>query len=257
MKRLISGILIFLIVPPILFAKGIYLSIFLLLCSLIGAYEFISVRNSKLNIPLYIILTIYNLLVFFLPERQYGLTLLFIIVLFLLSMFFEEITFVDISSVLTIGVLLSSAIQTVLRLSNDNYYLFNIIFIITTTYLCDIGAFIVGKSIGKNKLIPRVSPNKTIEGAVGGWLFGFLGGILVFCSGKLLVYNDIYFGFYIFMAATLPIVSQIGDLSFSLIKRNYNVKDFGSLIPGHGGILDRIDSIIFTLIYFISIYTFK
>ena len=100
----------------------------------------------------------------------------------------------------------------------------------------------------KRKLLPSVSPKKTVAGSVG----GFLGNIiLITIIGAVLIYSDTYTGMalyhYIILGALIGIVAQVGDLVASAIKRYAGVKDFGKIIPGHGGILDRIDSYIFTV----------
>ena len=115
------------------------------------------------------------------------------------------------------------------------------LFIVWST---DIGAYFVGKSIGKRKLIPDVSPNKTVEGSIGGILSAVVVAILMFIFYK----NDLpQIGFVKLVLFTIvfSIVGQIGDLVESSIKRHYGVKDSGKLLPGHGGVLDRFDNLIF------------
>lgn len=112
------------------------------------------------------------------------------------------------------------------------------------TFSSDSGAYFAGVYLGKHKLIPNVSPNKTIEGSIGGFvlciaaalLYGFILSRLGFAVSYLLL---VVYGFFGSLAC------QIGDLAFSAIKRSCGVKDFGSLIPGHGGVLDRFDSMFF------------
>lgn len=121
--------------------------------------------------------------------------------------------------------------------------------IIIATYVCDSAAYFTGYFMGKHKLNPRISPKKTVEGSIGGWLFGAL------CS-FLFAYTYIEgmeLWAMIASAALLPFSGQIGDLAFSAIKRCYEVKDFSNLLPGHGGILDRLDSLIFNFICFYMI----
>jgi phosphatidate cytidylyltransferase len=107
----------------------------------------------------------------------------------------------------------------------------------------DTGAYAVGKSVGRHKLIPAISPGKTIEGSIGGLFFGILGGIAIkyaFLSKVIALHNVIILGLL------LGIIGQISDLGESLLKRNAKQKDSGNLIPGHGGILDRCDSMMLT-----------
>ena len=127
-----------------------------------------------------------------------------------------------------------------------------------SSWICDTCAYLVGVTIGKHKLAPKLSPNKSIEGSVGGIVGAALLGAL---------YGFVFRG-YLSEAFLNPLVgcaivcgigaviSQIGDLAASGIKRNYSVKDYGHLIPGHGGITDRFDSVIFVApaIYFLTIF---
>lgn len=255
-KRIISSILILLIVVPVLYYKGIYLTVFLALCTLISTYEFIAIRKKSLNSILYFSIVLFNVLLFYLPQHQVGLILILLLSLFSLSILSSDISFTDITSCFTLGVLIAFTIKSLLKIYSVNNDYFHIVFVILATYCCDIGAYFIGIRFGKHKLIERVSPKKTIEGAIGGWFFGMLSSLLCLFVYHYYIFNLEYLWFYFLMALTIPIIAQIGDLSFSLVKRNYNVKDFGSLIPGHGGLLDRIDSIIFTLIYFVSMLEF-
>ena len=129
-----------------------------------------------------------------------------------------------------------------------NYDLSYIIYLLLITTITDTFALLTGKLVGKHKLCPKISPNKTIE--------GFLGGVLMGCFVATAYYNTVISSsvslvLVIFLTLLLCVVGQIGDLAFSSIKRYYDVKDFSNLIPGHGGILDRFDSLIFVTLAFI------
>ena len=116
----------------------------------------------------------------------------------------------------------------------------------------DTCAYCVGKLCGKHKLPSKLSPNKTIEGCVGGIvgaaLIGFLFALAFFTK------NTEYWWKFAAIGGVSSVISQIGDLTASAIKRNHDIKDYGKLIPGHGGILDRFDSVIFTapVIYYLA-----
>lgn len=118
--------------------------------------------------------------------------------------------------------------------------------IIIATYCCDTAAYFSGRFFGKHKLNERISPKKTIEGSIGGWM---LGAICSFAFAYFFIPEMILWEM---LAASLilPISGQIGDLAFSAIKRCYGIKDFSNLLPGHGGVLDRLDSLIFNFICF-------
>jgi phosphatidate cytidylyltransferase len=107
--------------------------------------------------------------------------------------------------------------------------------------LTDTGAYYVGRSLGRHKLAPRISPGKTIEGAVGGFLVAMVTGVLC----KMIFFHEIPVTHAIALGAAIGLVGQIGDLAESMLKRGAGVKDSGNLLPGHGGMLDRIDSILF------------
>lgn len=109
----------------------------------------------------------------------------------------------------------------------------------------DTFALFAGMAFGKHKLAPLVSPKKTKEGSVGGFLGSIVGMLLLKWIGEVLTGIIISYGTVILMGIVGSFFGQLGDLAFSVIKREYGVKDYGKLLPGHGGILDRFDSVIF------------
>lgn len=128
--------------------------------------------------------------------------------------------------------------------------------IFISSWMCDTSAYAVGMLIGKHKMAPRLSPKKSVEGGIG----GIVGAALLGCLyGWILKNMGIMVGkssfVYPLLAGAGGMISQIGDLAASAIKRNYDIKDYGHLIPGHGGILDRFDSVIFTapIIYYLAV----
>lgn len=118
-----------------------------------------------------------------------------------------------------------------------------ILWIFIANFMTDTGAYFVGSYFGKHKLNERLSPKKTIEGALGGWAISFVLSILF---GLYFFNGELSRNFIIVGSLLIPVTAQVGDFFFSSIKRVYKVKDFGSLFPGHGGMLDRIDSLIFS-----------
>lgn len=153
----------------------------------------------------------------------------------------EEMTFIFLMMVILI--LAIDAVNNIMKLPMTVF-----IYIIIATYATDTFAYLGGSLFGKHKLIERISPNKTVEGAVIGTVASVIISLL-FAH----FYVDLDFNIILISSILMPIVAQIGDLSFSLIKRTFNIKDYGFLLPGHGGILDRIDSILFTLLVFNAI----
>ena len=117
----------------------------------------------------------------------------------------------------------------------------------------DIGAYLIGSRFGKTPLLPRISPRKSVEGAVGGLLFSVAAGVICGMLFKL----PLAFTHLLFLGASLGILAQLGDLSESLVKRDCQVKDSGNFFPGMGGILDVVDSLIFTAPVFYFYLTFN
>jgi len=115
-----------------------------------------------------------------------------------------------------------------------------IFFLFLVTWATDTGAYVVGSLIGRHKLYPKISPKKSVEGALGGLAFSV--GIAVAC--KYTFYTVLTLHDALVLGVILGIVGQVGDLAESMIKRSARVKDSGGLIPGHGGMLDRIDSLL-------------
>ncbi len=134
------------------------------------------------------------------------------------------------------------------------------IVIVISAWISDTCAFFVGVCIGKHKIFPVLSPKKSLEGCIGGvlgsGLFGSLYGLLLNKFGVCGTKYILYFGIMCMLGS---IVGQIGDLAASGIKRNYEIKDYGKLIPGHGGVMDRFDSMILIspLVYYICYYLLK
>lgn len=127
---------------------------------------------------------------------------------------------------------------------------FHVWLIFLCSWGCDTCAYCVGVLIGKHKMAPVLSPKKSIEGAVGGVAGAVLLGVIYafFTKGGMVEYGII--------CGVGALISMVGDLAASAIKRNQGIKDYGKLIPGHGGILDRFDSVIFTapVIYYLSLF---
>ncbi len=174
----------------------------------------------------------------------------------------ENLVFHDLAHALTITTLCTLGIWSMVYLFDQTKNIVGIFYVVTalaTPWLSDAAAYFGGSLFGKRKLCPKISPKKTVEGAVSGVVIGTLLSLLVgvifeaffFENGETV--NYIYLAVFSFLGALSSIV---GDLSFSLIKRSCGVKDYGSLMPGHGGMLDRFDSVIFTapVLFIVNMY---
>ena len=135
---------------------------------------------------------------------------------------------------------------------------FYFVTIFALPWMCDAGGFFVGATLGKHKLCPKVSPKKTIEGVIGGIVFCVISAIVIGLLFQYLFMTELRFNFLalILLGVADAIISVLGDLSFSLVKRSLDIKDYSSIFPGHGGMLDRFDSLIFTAPVMMAIDSF-
>jgi len=145
----------------------------------------------------------------------------------------------SVGGVLYIG-WLGSHLVLLRQLDNGQDWVYLAVF---ATFANDTSAYFVGRAIGRTKLVPRISPGKTVEGSLGAILFAALG--LVLLNWALGLRVDVWP--LIPLAVLVPVAAQLGDLAESLIKRGAGVKDAGVLVPGHGGVLDRLDSVLFVV----------
>lgn len=249
--RTISGALGLLVLLFIVYKGGLYLSLSVLLLSIIGILEFNSaMRNINLKPNNYV--GVLSSVMFFLLGIIPSLTIDFVITAITLMLLIYFL-FSKSSSIANIGVSLFGILYI-------PFLLFHIIYLDGTKYIwlvfiiafgTDTFAYFAGNLFGKNKLCPKISPNKTIEGSIG----GIVGSLLL--SILFSIYTDINPLWKVAILSIITsIVSQIGDLVASKIKRETRIKDFGDIIPGHGGIIDRFDSIILTapVIYYLVRY---
>jgi phosphatidate cytidylyltransferase len=169
-----------------------------------------------------------------------------------------EIKFLQAAELITWTLYIMIGIMSIalLRRQGDaGVYLYGLIFI--GAWMTDTGAYFVGVLFGKHKLIPKVSPKKTIEGAFGGILGCIVGFVLYGFIIQSICDVQVNYVAMVVLATVIAVVSQFGDLVASYIKREREIKDFGFIFPGHGGVLDRFDSIIAVAptIYFITYFT--
>lgn len=250
--RLFTGICL-LIAAFICVSNGgwLLLSISMLL-SLIGTFEMIRVfklERSVVGYLAYISVFCFYLSTYFFGDKYHLLLFAFSIMLMMGAYVFTfpKYNFEDMTKAyfifIYVGVLLSFLFQT-RELRYGRYFVW-LIFI--SSWGSDTFAYVFGITFGKHKLAPVVSPNKSVEGSLGG-IFGsaVLGYVFGYFFGSHMseVHNP---AFVCAVASAIgSVISQIGDLAASAIKRNYQVKDFGDFFPGHGGVIDRFDSMLFT-----------
>lgn len=261
-KRVVSAIVMVLIFVPFLIMGGIPFTILMAVLGVLGLYELLKIRGDvKKKFPVVMRLLAYLMVIFLIVNNANSIDLQYdldyrlvslIIFLFLAPMVFinnskkynlNDALFL-VGSVVFIG--LSFNLLTVIRNFNIAYIIY--LFLITT--MTDTFALFTGMFIGKHKLAPEISPKKTIEGAVGGAIMGTLIATAFYTT---VISSSVPLVFLLLITLVLTVVGQIGDLAFSAIKRYYGQKDFSDLIPGHGGILDRFDSLVFVVLAFILV----
>lgn len=253
LKRVVSAIIGLPLLLIVVYRGGLPLLASIIIVALIGLKEFYNACKKKSLSPVenlgYIGSVILILIINFYSNLSYVFLLFFALILILNGIQIRSTKYNFLDSALTLyGVLyISLLLSSVLLISKEpNNIAIWLVFI--TAWGTDTFAYFSGYFFGKRKLCPTISPKKTIEGSIG----GILGSTLL----------SIIFGYFFLkdhlIAVALigvlgSIVAQLGDLSASLIKRYTGIKDFGNLMPGHGGVLDRFDSILFTAptIYFI------
>lgn len=177
-----------------------------------------------------------------------GICLAVSIPLFVLTMLFQPKLHLKGSwAFVMLGVLVCTQLRSMIDVRALPGGLHLLLICITECYATDVAAYLVGSRYGKRKLLPRVSPNKTVLGSLAG-MGAALGFCLLYGLGLRLFGNfQVRFGYLAVYAVAANVLAQFGDLSMSVVKRITGIKDYGNLIPGHGGLLDRFDSLIFVL----------
>lgn len=157
----------------------------------------------------------------------------------------DELTFPDLCAVAVSGLVIPLALSCLLRLRMLDYGAGLVLIPLVSAFMSDALALFGGMLLGKTKLAPRVSPKKTREGAVSGLVGGMVGMILYRIFFFLCTEVQLHLGWCVLLGLVGAVLGQLGDLSFSCVKRQCGIKDYGRLLPGHGGVLDRFDSVIF------------
>ena len=260
--RLLSGIVLVLIALALIITGGNVLLAGLTIVSLIGIFEIYRVfhiEKSLAGIVGYIAVLVYyaNVLWNFIPDIMLfvlaALIVFMAVYVFSFPKYKADQIFAGFFGVFYVAVMLSCVYHT--RMLDAGAYIVWLIFL--CSWGCDTCAYCVGVLIGKHKMAPNLSPKKSVEGAVGGVLGAALLTLLYgFVFQKQMDLSTEYIFILAGISAIGALISMVGDLAASAIKRNYDIKDYGKLIPGHGGILDRFDSVIFTapIIYYLAMY---
>ncbi|MEG0074643.1 MAG: phosphatidate cytidylyltransferase [Eubacterium sp.] len=261
-KRVMTAVVGLPILFALLYLGGYFLFTACLVLSAIGLFEFSNAMNRrlehKINFTFMVILS--TIILISMKFDYYSLMPTFMIVL--ITVFCFEILngktdiyrgMASVFGLIYIPVMFGYLLLFE-NIKSGVYYLW-MVFIIA--FATDTAAYFVGRAIGKRKLAPKISPKKTIAGAIAGIITA---AVMMILYGLILKFGfQIELPFYYYAVAGFigSIAGQCGDLTASMIKRKMEIKDFGRCLPGHGGILDRFDSILFIipLIYIFAIYT--
>lgn len=246
-KRIFSGIVYILIfISAILYAKESYIAL-ITLFGFLCIWEFSKMTALK-SYAAYIF---FPILLFLLIKKQESYATTGILIITILSSLYliyqlyakKEIKFSNDRSKLGVTiryVIFSMCFLILLPFYENSFHPYLMISILSIIWVNDSFAFLIGKNFGKNKLFPSVSPKKTIEGLLGGLVFSLLAGLLI---SK---YNlDFSMVNWLTISVIVSLIGTVGDLVESKFKRQANIKDSGNIMPGHGGILDRLDSLLF------------
>lgn len=258
LKRTITAFFIILItVPACLFSHTIVWPIFVSLLSFCAVYEMLGCvgtrRNIAVAVPALLAAAVFPFAVRLTDSAKDVLCLFligmigYLVYLFALSVFSHgKMALEDVFATFTTVFYIIASFGALVLLRDREFGLYLLILTMYGPWISDVFAYFCGRLFGRHKLIPDVSPNKTVEGAIGGVVFCSLaamlyGFILTVVIGEIASVN---YGALALIGALIAVISQIGDLIMSHIKRKYGIKDYGFVLPGHGGILDRFDSVL-------------
>ena len=269
-KRIVAGVAAALFgITIIVFRDTPAMSVVIAILTVLAAREIEKVIGIKNKAIYFISLAFSGLVPLFYEYRaELGLEMIstpvimavYCIVIFTLMLTdFENTKFEQVASVIIATTLVPWAFSTLIFLNDmsetypgkfDRHHdLFFILFGLFAAWLTDTFAYFTGRFLGKHKMCPNISPKKTVEGAVGGVIGGVLSCVILF-----LIFDKYYFTLHTFgivwviiVSAVLSVIGMCGDLTASVVKRNFGVKDFGNILPGHGGVMDRFDSGLFVL----------
>ena len=259
LKRIITAAVALCVLVPVLYFSHTHaLTALIALCSAVGVYEmlkcigalkkyFISIPSLIVSVALPVLSRLLDRASFF--EAALSVALVFVLYCLAASVFARKSIGIDDASLSFMSVfyivIAFSAIVLLRDIAVSGKYVYLIVFI--AAWVTDTFAYFCGMLFGrggKHKLIVDVSPKKTVEGAIGGVVFCILSLVLYgFIASKVWNAAPNYIALAI-SGLVLSVISQMGDLVMSLIKRKYGIKDYGKLFPGHGGVLDRFDSIL-------------
>ena len=257
-KRIVSAIVALLILVPIIIKGGMLFNATIYIIGLLGLSEFLAAKSAKKPIPFFVNVIAYIFLTLIILVDVKSMSTLFsldyrvlagLFIAFLLPVvvYHDHKKYNVNDAFYLIGIVLFLGISMALLIMLRNIDLNIFIFLFTITITTDTFAYISNLLIGKHKLASEISQNKTWEGLVIGTVMGVFVSTIFYST---CIDASIPLLSLIILCTFLSLLGQCGDLAFSAMKRFFGIKDFSNIIPGHGGVLDRLDSIIFVLLGF-------
>lgn len=249
-KRVISAIVALAIFIPLIILGGMWFKVAATILAVLGMKEFLSLPGEERR-PRYVDMILYALVILlvFIDKNRITYYLLTILLPMLAVIYCNDNKKYNADNafkLIGMTILVGTIFHQFTLIRNEGLMKFIYLFLITT--LTDTYAHLGGTLIGKHKLAPKISPNKTWEGSIIGGIFGTLCAAtfyFIFVDGTVNILG------LLIITLFLSSLGQLGDLFFSAVKRNHSIKDFSNIMPGHGGVLDRLDSIIFVVIGYI------
>jgi phosphatidate cytidylyltransferase len=253
--RVISALIVIIALVPFLIIGSYPFTIVLSLIGLLGYKEIIDLKKNHKKIPiLMVFLGMVSLVLLMVGDYnvislEYAVSfptlLIPLMLLFIPTVFYnkDDYSAHDALYLLSWIYFIGVFIRLVIIIRALNIYV--LLYLLSITIFTDTFAYLIGSLIGKHKMAPVISPKKSWE--------GFFGGLIGGSTIAMIIYSNLVYSFSLklfIITIILSVVGQLGDLFFSKVKRENEIKDFSNLIPGHGGMLDRIDSIMFVIIFY-------
>ena len=258
--RIISAIVLLAVVIPILILGNKYFSLAIALVSLLAYRELLNLKYNKDKIPILIqilgmIITVFLVLANSFYSYEFGLSykgLIGVLLIFLLpTLYYKKQNYNTKDAFYMIGITLTISLVFNSFILVRTFGLYTFLYLLMITIITDTFAMFCGMLFGKHKLCPTISPKKSWEGSIGGSIIATAAA----CTFYHYLIGKVNYK-VIIITLVLSIIGQLGDLVFSRIKRDNDLKDYSNIIPGHGGILDRLDSIIFVVLCYVLLHSF-
>lgn len=260
-KRIISAVVATLLIAPIVYFGGRIFAIAMGMLAVLAYKEILDLKENAREIPeimkgiglvdmLLLIFLDYasDSLIFGLSYRILAVSLL---TLFIPTLFYKDNKYTTREALYLVGVIMLLGLVFNCFIFIRSISIYVLLYLLLICVITDTFAMLTGMFIGKHKACPKISPKKTIEGCIGGSLIGTTVAVIFYSNlvGKFSIK-------LVVITLLLTVIGQLGDLFFSKIKRENNIKDFSNIMPGHGGILDRIDSLVFVIMAYIALISF-